>query len=344
MFAHMKQLVCLETGRLSLLEVPIPQLQDGDLLVQMKACGICGTDLMKVYDETVAKPVQLGHEIVGTVSESRSPLFSTGQRIAVAHHAPDEKSHYSTRGSETQDPEFKRSNVDPGGFAEFIRVPANLVPHTVHRIPDGMHDLRAVFMEPLACCLRALERVKLVAGDTVLLVGAGAIGLLFVPLLVSRGITVIAADVRADRLELARAWGASDAIDTRSNDVVKPVNCRTGGRGADCVILTAVTQSTMALASSNVRDGGWIVPFGVKPNTLLPLNLWDYYRREVSLVTSYSATPAGLKQAIEILASDAFAFENTITDQIGLSDGGKAFDQVHRGQSIKVAVMGSNHA
>jgi L-iditol 2-dehydrogenase len=324
----MKHLVCSSTGCVEVIETSGPIITDGELLIAMAACGVCGTDLMKVYDPSVLKPVQLGHEIVGVVAETRSSQFKVGQRVAVAHHAPDYGSHYTKRGSATQDPVFKASNVVPGGFAEMIRVPADLVPHTVFVVPDAMPDLRAVFMEPLACCLRALERVPIVAGDTVLIVGVGAIGLLFVPLLRDLGACVVVSDVRVERMEMARSWGAS------SGDAIT----QSEGRGADLVILTVVNAATLELALNQVRDGGTIVPFGVKPDVKLPVDLWQMYRREISLVASYSATPEGLAQAMEILARPGFEFEKTISHVLPLMEAAQGFALLFEAQAAKVII------
>ncbi len=334
----MRQLVCNATTKVEVVERSAPQVGVGELLVTLNACGICGTDVMKVYDAGVSKPAQIGHEIVGTVLEAGGG-FVKGQRVAVAHHAPDYGSHFSRRGSETQDPVFKSSNVDPGGFAEIIRVPADLVPHTVHVIPDKMPELRAVFMEPLACCLRALDRAPVSAGDTVLVVGVGAIGLLFVPLLRDRGVSIVATDVREDRLLLAEQWGATAVPGFGKDDIVQETMQRCSGRGADLVILTVVNQSTLELALAAVRDGGVIVPFGVKPDTLLQFDLWQTYRREISVVASYSATPDGLKRAMVLLARDGFAFETLVSHVISLREGQRGFDLLHDALASKVVIV-----
>jgi L-iditol 2-dehydrogenase len=303
------------------------------LLIRVTACGICGTDVMKVYDPSTPKPVQLGHEIVGTV-------VSTGQRVAVAHHAPDPTSHYTKRGSATQDPQFKASNISPGGFAEFIRVPADLVPHTVIPIPDHVPDMRAVFMEPLACCLRALERVPVKTGDTLAIVGVGSIGMLFVPLLKHAGAQVIAADVREDRLTLARHWGAAATSLASSADLPAQARRLSNNRGADIVILTTTNTDTLRLALATVRDGGTIIPFGVKPGVEMPFDVWQIYRREISVVTSYSATPQGLTRAIELLSGKGFELESLISHKFQLDDAGQGFELLHRAKASKVVVLG----
>ena len=336
----MKQLNCLANAELTLADVPVPTLGTGDILIEMLACGICGTDVMKVYDPSVPKPVQLGHEIVGQVVRGNAQ-FKEGQRVAVAHHAPDFASHFSRRGSETQDPQFKASNVFPGGFAEFIRVPMDLVQHTVFAVPDDMPTARAAFMEPLACCLRALDRVPVQADDTVLLVGAGAIGLLFVPLIKDFGAHIIVADVREERLQTALDWGANETCLVGRDDVSASSRKFSDGRCADVVILTVVNQSTLELALASVRDGGWIIPFGVKPGMVPPVDLWQMYRREVSLVTSYSATPDGLGRALKLLSKPGFELEKTTSHQLPLADAAHGFSLLHAAKASKVLVIGA---
>lgn len=338
MHRHMKQLLCPATGILEVVEAEAPEPGPGELLVRMRACGICGTDLMKVYDEATPKPVQLGHEVVGVIAATGEGVsgFMPGQRVAVAHHAPDYGSHYTRRGSPTQDPQFKASNISPGGFAELIRVPANLVPHTVIAVPDSVPDERAVFMEPLACCLRALDRAAIAPGDTALIVGAGAIGLLFMPLLRGRGVTTLAADVRQERLQLASHWGAVAA-----HDVEDTSRQLSEGRGVDLVILTVVNPATLATALASVRDGGTIIPFGVKPGMMPEVDLWQLYRREISLVTSYSATPEGLARAMALLAGPAMKLESMISHRLPLAEAATGFDLMHKAQASKVIITNS---
>jgi L-iditol 2-dehydrogenase len=336
----MKHLLCRETGLVTLTDQDTPSIGAGDLLVRLIACGICGTDVIKVFDPTVRKPVQLGHEIVATVVETGAGVeqFRSGQRVAIAHHAPDYGSHFTRRGSAPMDPVFKASNVDPGGFTEFIRIPAVLVPHTVLPIPDAMPDLRAVFCEPLACCLRALDRVPVIEGDTVLIVGAGAIGVLFVPLLRDRSATVLAADLRQERLDLAADWGAAGCFKVGQDDVAGETRKASGGRGADLVILTVANAKTMDLALASVRDGGTVVLFGVKPDTAPPVDLWQLFRREINLISSYSTTPDLLARSLAILSRKDYALETTVSHALPLAEAAKGFDLLHQGNASKVVI------
>lgn len=334
----MNHLTCLATGILQITNAPVPQIGQGEILLRMDACGICGTDLMKVYDSGTPKPVHLGHEIAGTVAEIGYGVrqFQIGQRVAAAHHAPDYTSHYTSRGSPTQDPLFKSTNIVPGGFAEFIRIPINLVPHTVHAIPDHVPTLRASFMEPLACCIRATRRVSFAEGDTALIVGVGAIGLLFVPLLRHLSVEVVAADISAKRLEAAKHWGAVGGFLVGEDSGI--THKATAGRGVDVVILTATNAATLALALKSVRDGGTIIPFGVKPDMLAELDFWQIYRREISVVTSYSAAPEDLRDAMALLSGDGFELEKTISQTLPLSRAVEGFEALHAMRASKVVI------
>ena len=339
----MKQLICASNGEVESRNVPEPELGPGDVLIDMSLCGICGTDIMKVYDADTPKPVQLGHEIAGRVTGLGEGVkrFAIGDRVAVAHHAPDYGSHYARRGSETQDPQFKKSNIVPGGFAERILVPADLVGHTIVPIPDHVPDERAVFMEPLACCLRALDRAPVKEGDHVLLIGAGAIGLLFLPLLQDRGAKISVADMRAERLSLAAEWGAAQGLLVGRDDVANACKQASEGRGVDLVILTATNAATMDLALASVRDGGRIVPFGVKPGMAPPVDLWQLYRREISIITSYSATPEGLSRAMANLSRDAYCLERTISHRFSIDEAAEGFQLLHDMKASKVVISGA---
>jgi L-iditol 2-dehydrogenase len=333
-----KFLSCPATGRVKVIDQPVPSIGAGELLLKMDACGICGTDLMKVYDPATPKPVQLGHEIAATVAAVGDGVsgFHVGQRVAAAHHAPDYGSHYARRGSPTQDPHFKASNVAPGGFSEFIRVPSDLVPHTVLAVPDHVPTLRAAFMEPLACCIRATRRVSFAEGDTALVVGVGAIGLLFVPLLRHHGVNVVAADINSEKLKVAGEWGAADTF-LVSEDTSATYKL-TAMRGVDTVILTATNPATLALALKSVRDGGTIIPFGVKPGMMAEFDFWQIYRREISIVTSYSAAPEDLRDAMTLLSGYGFELEKTISMTLPISRAHEGFEALHAMRASKVVI------
>ena len=335
----MKRLYSPSPGVVEVTEVPIPAIGVGEALVRMHCCGICGTDLMKVYSPAVPRPVQLGHEVVGVVEEvGEGVALQPGTRVALAHHVPDFASHYTQRGSGPMDPLFKRTNLDPGGFAEFIRVPALHVQHTLLALPDDMPDLRAVFMEPLACCLRALDRVALLEGDAALIIGVGAVGLLFAPLLADRTVTTFAVDVRPERLALVQQWGAVQGFLVDDRQAATAMRDFTQGRGVDAVILTVWTPTTLDLALRSVRDGGTLLLFGAKPDAAFPVDGWELWRREINLVTSYSATPDLFPRALAILRRSRYTLETTVSHVFALEKGPEAFHVAHQGLASKVVI------
>lgn len=337
----MNYLTCHTQNLVSPQSTVVPTAGPGEILVRLAMCGICGTDTAKVFG-AYPKPQKLGHEVVGTVAAVGEGVtrFAAGQRVALAHHAPDYSSHYARRGSETMDPLFKRSNIEPGGFAELIRVPALLVANTVAAIPDHMPFERAVFMEPMACCLRALDRVSLKEGDSALVVGAGAVGMLFVPLLRDRAVKTLAADMRAERIEVARRWGAIGGGVPGTDDV--PALCKqaSNGLGVDVVFLTVVNAATVKLALDSLRDGGTLVIFGGKPGAELTLPMWDIWLREINLVSSYSATPDGLQRSMAILSGKAYeGLEELISHRMPLAQAQEAFALVQGGTASKVVIV-----
>src|SRR5205085_8314562 len=168
-----------------------------ELLVKVHGCGLCGSDITKIVQQA-PPPVKLGHELTGTIVERGQDVsnFAVGQRVIVAHHVPCYVCHYCRHGNYSMCAAFKASNIRPGGFSEYVLASATHVAHTALALPDDMPDERAVFVEPLACCVRALKRVALLPGDTALVVGAGAIGLLFLALLRRYPIQLAALDLR----------------------------------------------------------------------------------------------------------------------------------------------------
>jgi L-iditol 2-dehydrogenase len=326
---------------MTIAELPRPEPGAGELVVQVRACGVCGTDLLKLYSPAVAKPVQLGHEVVGVIAALGAGLtdWAVGQRLALAHHVPCYVCHYCRHGNISMCSAFKASNIWPGGFSEYVLAPGALAAHTALPLPDNLPDERAVFVEPLACCLRALKRVPLLPGDTALVVGAGAIGLLFLALLRQQPLQLAALDLRADRLELARAWGARLALDAA--DLATPARLReaTGGRGVDLAVLTVANAATFAQALGLVRDGGTILIFGAKPGDApATADLWELYRREITVISSYSPAPAELHESLELLRRPGFALEQLVQRQVALDQINDGMELARTQQAIKVLV------
>src|SRR5438552_272779 len=182
MFSGVKAAVLREAGRLRAETWARPAIGPGELLLRLRGCGLCGSDIAKVGAAATKVPLVLGHEVVGDVIDVGGGVaeFALGDRVVAAHHVPCGACHYCRRGSESMCAAFKTSNLDPGGFAELVRVPAVNVRHATFKVPPHVSDEAASFVEPVACCLRAVERARVEHGDTAVVICLGSIGGLFV--------------------------------------------------------------------------------------------------------------------------------------------------------------------
>lgn len=325
-------------GVVTLREWPMPSIGPGELLLRVRGCGLCGSDIAKIRSGRVATPAVLGHEVVGDVVAvgSGADQFEVGDRLVVAHHVPCFTCHYCRRGSPSMCREFKTLNLDPGGFAEYVRVPAPNVRHAAFRVPKALSDEAASFTEPLACCLRAVKRGGVVPGDLAWIVGLGSVGCLFVQLLRRAGLTVLASDLLPARLDLGRRFGAEvfrgvEALEERARDLSE-------GRGVDLVVVTAGGASVLEPAASVVRDGGAVHYFAGGEGDALPLALEALYQRELTLTATYSSSPADLGEAFELLVEGQIQVEGLITHRLPLARLADGVALAVRHEAVKVFI------
>lgn len=303
---HWMKAVVSQNHHSSLRAVPRPVISEGEILLAVAACGLCFSDVHKVRFQALESGVVLGHEVAGRVVESHSQKFRAGDRVVVAHHVPCGHCHYCRHGNISMCAQFKNTNLDPGGFAEFVRVPAVHVESVAFRIPDGLTDNDASFMEPLGCCVRAVKRAGVNAGDVIVLVGLGSIGLLFLQLIRHRGAECVGVDFDPRRCELARSLGASATFAASHEGLPEFLGEATQGRGADAVFLTAGNPSVVPQALSWLRAGGTCLGFAsFHPESDVTLGWNQLYYGELSLVSSYSASPADLTEALQLLANES---------------------------------------
>ena len=333
----MKAAVCTG-GVIELRDWPEPAPGPGELLLRMRGCGLCGSDLLKVTAAASA-PAVLGHEVVGDVVAVGAGVrrFEPGDRLVVAHHVPCFSCHYCRRGSPSMCRHFKRINLDPGGFAELVRVPAPNVEHAAFRLPAAMADETASFTEPLACCLRAVKRTGIGPGDVALVVGLGSIGCLLVQLLALAGASaVLADDVLPARRALGRRAGAVVPDDAAALDAA--VAQATDGRGVDCVVITAGGAAVLPGATARVRDGGGLHYFAGGGGESLPLPLGTLYHRELTIGATYSSSPAELAEAFELLARGRVRIDGLISHRLPLERLGEGVELMRRHEAVKVYV------
>jgi len=331
-----KAAVCV-AGVIELREWPEPAPGPGELILRMSGCGLCGSDIVKI-NAAAAEPAVLGHEVVGQVAAVGPGVrrFAPGDRLVVAHHVPCFECHYCRRGSPSMCRHFKRVNLDPGGFAELVRVPAPNVEHAAFRLPAEMAEETSSFTEPLACCLRAVKRSRVAAGDTALVVGLGSIGCLLAQLLALHGARVFASDILESRRALGRRMGA----EVPDADVALEAALReaTDGRGADLVIVTAGGAAGLPAAAARVRDGGTLHYFAGGGGDSLPLPLAALYHRELTLTATYSSSPAELAEAFALLARGRIRVEGLVSHRLPLGRLGEGVELMRRHEAVKVYV------
>jgi L-iditol 2-dehydrogenase len=320
----------------------IPKIGPGELLVRVEACGICGSDVMDWYRRDRA-PLVLGHEIGGQIVAAGDGVerYKEGDRISAAHHVPCNTCFYCQNGHHTICETLHHTNFDPGGFAEYLRLPAINVDRGVFLLPDEISYEEATFIEPLACVLRSQRLAHFRPGDSVLIIGSGITGLLHIQLVRALGAgRVIATDINEYRLEAAKQFGADATIHTEEN---LPTRLRelNQNRLADLVILCtgAVPAITQALLS--VECGGTILLFApTNPGITIPFSINDlFWRKDITLTTSYAASPADYALALELIQANRVQPAEMITHRLGLAEAGLGFQLVAKAQkSIKVII------
>jgi L-iditol 2-dehydrogenase len=339
----MKAAVIAGKGIVELKDLEIPTIGDGEILVHMRVCGVCGTDLEKVHGEHITPPI-LGHEVAGEIERvgANVPGFKRGDRVVVHHHISCRSCSYCKNGLETLCEAYPKSNLDPCGFAEYFRVPEVLVRGgTVYAIPESMSFEEGSQVEPTACCIRALRKAGIKEGDSVAVFGVGPVGLIHVQLLKLFGMApILAVEVIRNRRHIAEKLGADMTLDPGSDDVPKAISLVTDGRGVDYAIVATGNPKAIEQASNSVRKGGKVLLFGSPARgVVLSFDAGQLFLREVSIQSSYSTSETEMRMALDLIESKRIAPAQTITHRISLGEVGEAIRLAESGnEAVKVVV------
>jgi L-iditol 2-dehydrogenase len=319
-----------------------PRIGPGEVLVRVQASGICGTDLLEWYRRDKA-PLVLGHEVSGEIAEIGEGVtqFAIGDRVMASHHVPCNVCWHCLKGHHTVCETLRKTHFDPGGFAEYLRLQAVHVDRGIFRLPDEVSFEEGTFIEPLACALRALRKARLAPGDSVLVIGSGIAGLLHIQAALALGAgQVVAVDLLDNRLKFALQIGASAAIHARE-DVPARLRAASDGRLADLVIVSAGALAAIEQGLRCVERGGTVLLFApTEEGVKLPLSVNDlFFRNDVTLTTSYAASPVDLAAALELIRARRVRVSEMITHRLGLAATGRGFALVGEGRdSIKVII------
>ncbi|CAG1004588.1 MAG: glutathione-independent formaldehyde dehydrogenase [Candidatus Methanoperedens nitroreducens] len=324
----MKTAVYYNNNDIRIEERPKPEIKSGEILVKVKASGICGTDLMEWYRIKKA-PRVLGHEMTGEIVGSKSDKFKVGQRVFVSHHVPCNECKYCISGNHTACETLHKGNYDPGGFSEFVRIPEINVNSGTYLLPDNISYEEGTMIEPLACVVRAQRIIDVRAGQTVLVMGSGISGLLNIAMAKLKNARVIATDINNYRLRKAGEFGADEVFNASEELDLK----------ADRIIMCTGAMSAFEAAFRYIDKKGVIMLFAI-PNKNLSIPVEDFWRNELSIVSSYGAAPVDLEEALALIKDKKINVRDMITDRVRLEDIQKGFKIAGEArESLKVIVV-----
>jgi len=307
--------------------VAVPEIGPGELLVRVHTCGICGTDLKKIATGSHSAPRIFGHETAGVIAKVGRGIsnFRERDRVVVFHHIPCGECFYCQHKTFAQCDTYKRvgctAGFEPsgGGFAEYVRVMDWIVRQGTVKIPDQVSFEQACFVEPVNTCMKGIERLQLSAGESVLVIGQGPIGIILSTLAKRAGATVITSDLYPQRLTISASFGLANRIDASRTDTVKEVRGMTQGRGADAAILAVGGNGLIRTAMDAVRPGGRVLLFAQTAHGEASIDPAAVCVDEKTLVGSYSASVELQQQSVRFVMGREMNLEKLISHRFPLS-------------------------
>lgn len=307
-------------------EIPKPKAGEDEVVMKVMASGICGSDVMEWYRVPKA-PRVLGHEATGIITQAGANVKSiaVGDRVFVSHHVPCFSCRHCQRGNHTACHMLHTTNYYPGGFAQYVLVPKINVQYGIYKLPEAMSYEEGTFIEPLACVSRAQRLSQVKADDTVLIIGGGISGILHVQLAKFRGVeNIIVSDINPHRLELAKKFGAHHTINAK-DDVPAKLKEVVGHLADQVIVATGAVPAAMT-AMESVENGGTILFFAVPdPSVKLQVPINQFWRKEITMRTSYGAAPNDIEDSLRTLATGEINVKDMISHRLPLTQAQEGF-------------------
>jgi L-iditol 2-dehydrogenase len=329
--------------------VPVPKIGPGELLIRVHTCGICGTDLKKIASGSHSAPRIFGHETSGVVAAAGEGVseFKPGDRVVMFHHIPCGECYYCRHKTFAQCETYKKVGctagfeASGGGFAEYVRVMDWIVDRGTVRIPDGVSFEQACFVEPVNTCMKGIETLRLLPGESVLVIGQGPIGIILSTLAKRSGARVITSDLYPQRLTISSTFGLQNGIDASRADTVKTVRERTEGRGADAAIVAVGGNALIRTAMDVVRPGGRVLLFAQTVHGDATIDPAAICVEEKTLLGSYSASVELQEESVRFVMSREMELEKLISHRFSLSNSVEALKLAARPQpdSLKIVIQ-----
>ena len=340
----MKTAFVKEPSVISVRETEKPVLDSGDILVQMHACGICGSDLEKVFGQYGQPSMRLGHEPAGVIIDVGSDVteFKKGDRVFTHHHVPCYSCHMCTHGNETMCQKYYESNLSPCGLSEQYVVPNwNVSNGGVLKLPDSMTFEEAAMIEPLACCVRAWTKYSYQKNDSIAIFGVGPTGMMHVMIAQAKKFSkIFCFDVNDFRLDFAKKFNIKDTINSTDEKRKQKILEHTDDRGVDVAIVATSSLRALDDAIDMVRKGGSVMMFGVpSKGAKINLDMSKIYSKEITLVTSYAASDHDTKEALQLINSGQIDVKKLVTHTYQIDDTQKAFEHARSGENAMKIII-----
>jgi len=322
-----------------------PPVGSHEILVKMQACGICGSDVEKVFGKYGQPSMRLGHEPAGIIIQVGSEVsdFNIGDRVFTHHHVAcySDDCHECSHGNETMCKRYYESNLEPCGLADEYIVPEwNVIHGGVIRIPNSVSFEEAAMIEPLACCVRAWSKFRYKKDDSVAVLGIGPTGIMHALLAKLHGFgKIFCIDLNEFRLDFAKKF-ETITINTGNTNALEQIKSETENQGVDVVIVSTSSLSALKDAINFVRKGGTIVMFGVpSKGATVDLDMSEIYSKGITIVNSYAASDTDTRNAFDLINSKRINVSQLITHEYNLSDAQKAFEHAKTGKDAMKIII-----
>jgi L-iditol 2-dehydrogenase len=336
---------------ISIDELATPELEDGDILVRMRACGLCGSDLEKVYGQYGMSSAKLGHEPSGEIINVGNSVkdFSPGDRVFIHHHVACYSCYYCLHGDYTMCNMYQNSNIQPCGLSQQIVVPKwNISRGGLLRLPNNISFDEASLIEPLACCIRSLNKCNFHKGDDMAIFGAGPAGMMHVALANLFGVgKIIVVDINNFRIDFAKKFcyniSTFKSIPDKEEDLTKKIKNNTDSRGVDISIVATGSTKALAQAFEATRKAGKVMLFGVpSKNSNISLNMNKLYSNEQSFLSCYAASEIETNQALKLIAEKRLDIKRLITHRFSIENADQAIKCAHEAKDAMKVIVTSN--
>jgi L-iditol 2-dehydrogenase len=330
-------------------EVPVPEVTDGEVLIKVAACGICGTDIKKIFQRYVEPPQILGHELAGTVVAVGRGVtkWTLGDRVMSFHHTPCGQCFYCEKRLFSQCKQYKTTGLtagftpNGGGFAEYVRAMPWVAERGIVALPDNVTFEEATFIEPINTIVKAVQKARVVAGETVLILGCGPIGLQLLMVSNLEGARIYTSDPISQRREKSLSLGAMESFDPTSGKLVEEIRARTDSRGADAVLVAVAHPSVVTYALAAARPGGRVLLFAANdPVTKIEFPAAAVGIDEKEILGSYSAAVDIQESAAALVLGKKLPVMEIVTHRFPLDRIQEALELAARptAESLKILI------